>query len=129
MTRNNNSNSGSYIQILGGGLAGWSAAGILATELGGAMDVHLSCDAEESTRPSNLSGITIDGESILMTHSGLSAVDLLKQTNGGFSLGTRFQNWAPDGRDIFHAPGELFPMMKVSACIRPSDDWRMKRIS
>ncbi|NJM50846.1 MAG: tryptophan 7-halogenase [Sphingomonadales bacterium] len=100
-----------YIQILGGGLAGWSAAAILAEQFSGTAAIHIDGAQEDTPAESAAyAHMILGGESILMQHIGMTPADLITLGRGGFWLGTCFEKWGAKGRNVYHAPGEALPV-------------------
>ena len=81
---------------------------MLAQELAGVSDVVIAPgDGAEETFA--YAGAVVDSESVYMHYAGESAAEMLQRGGGGFAIGSCYRGWGPDGRDVFHAPGEPLP--------------------
>ncbi|MFC4293241.1 tryptophan 7-halogenase [Sphingorhabdus arenilitoris] len=99
-----------YIHIIGGGLPGWSAAAVLADQLSAVADIQINASGDDDAAANADYGhIILDSESVLLLHSGMTAGELVSGGQGGFSLGSCFERWGPNGRPVYHAPGEPLP--------------------
>jgi tryptophan 7-halogenase len=97
-------------QILGGGLAGWSVAATLASELKDIARICIVPGDDPTASPLGLEAVVIDSESVLLQHGLSNDADFVTEAKAGFWLGTQFAAWGPGGRDVFHAPSEALPV-------------------
>jgi tryptophan halogenase len=93
------------IAIVGGGIAGWTAAVMLGKKLGGQCSIHVVEAPEvvqpgraEATQPTTLE---------LLRFLGIDQNDFIDKTQSTYSLGTRFSDWAVDGQAFWHPFGAL----------------------
>ena len=91
------------IAIVGGGIAGWTAAAMLARKLGGQCSIHVVDSAEaatpgfgEATQPVALE---------LLKFLGADQNDFVDKTQSTYCLGTRFTDWAEPGQSFWHPFG------------------------
>jgi tryptophan halogenase len=84
------------IAIVGGGIAGWTAAVTLSRKLGGHCSIHVIEAPEplitgwaEATQPSALD---------LLRFLGLDQNDFIDKTGATYSLGTKYIDWAEPGQ-------------------------------
>jgi len=88
---------------VGGGIAGWTAAAMLARKLGGHCSIHVIDSAEpagagfgEACQPSMLE---------LLRFIGADQNDFIDKTQSTYCLGTRFVDWAEPGQSFWHPFG------------------------
>jgi tryptophan 7-halogenase len=93
------------IAIVGGGVAGWTAAVMLGRKLGGQCSIHVVEAPEpafpgqaEATQPAILE---------LLRFLGLDQNDFIDKTQSTYSLGSRFIDWAEPGQSFWHPFGAL----------------------
>jgi tryptophan 7-halogenase len=93
------------IAIVGGGVAGWTAAATLSRKLGGHCSIHVVDSAEpviagygEATQPMVLE---------LLKFLGADQNDFIDKTQSTYCLGTRFTDWAQVGQSYWHPFGAL----------------------
>ena len=91
------------IAIVGGGIAGWTAAAILARKLGGQCSIHVIESPEpagaglaEATQPAMLD---------LLKHLGIEQNDFVDKTQSTYCLARRFENWSATGEKFWHPHG------------------------
>jgi tryptophan 7-halogenase len=91
------------IAIVGGGIAAWTAAALLARKLGGQCSIHVVDSGEvaspgsaEATQPTVLE---------LFKLLGVEPHDFVDKTQSTFSLGARFYDWAAPGESFWHPFG------------------------
>ncbi|HKU90835.1 MAG TPA: tryptophan halogenase family protein [Steroidobacteraceae bacterium] len=91
------------IAIVGGGVAGWTAAATLARKLGGQCSIHVIDSAEaasagfaEASHPAVLE---------LLRQLGVDQNDFVDKTQSTYSLGTRLVDWATPGQSSWHPFG------------------------
>ncbi|HET9864725.1 MAG TPA: tryptophan halogenase family protein, partial [Steroidobacteraceae bacterium] len=91
------------IAIVGGGIAGWTAAAILARKLGGQCSIHVvespepvSAGMAEATQPALLD---------LLKHLGIEQNDFVDKTQSTYSLARRFSDWGAAGESFWHPLG------------------------
>ncbi len=91
------------IAIVGGGLAGWTAAATLARKLGGTCSLHVIDTAEttsaglaEATQPSFLD---------LLRFLGVEQNDFVDKTQSTYCLGRRISDWSAPGETFWHPFG------------------------
>src|SRR6186713_2537343 len=88
------------IAIVGGGIAGWTAAAVLGRKLGGQCSIHVIDGADlaparhaEPTQPQFLE---------LLRFLGVDQNDFVDKTQSTYSLGTRFQDWSGPSTSFWH---------------------------
>jgi len=93
------------IAIVGGGIAGWTAAVMLGRKLGGQCSIHVVEAPEpvfpgqaEATQPSILE---------LLRFLGVDQNDFIDKTQSTYSLGARLSDWAEPGQNFWHPFGAL----------------------
>jgi tryptophan halogenase len=93
------------IAIVGGGVAGWTAAVMLGKKLGGQCSIHVVETAEallpgqaEATQPTILE---------LLKFLGIDQNDFVDKTQSTYSFGTRYIDWATPGQGFWHPFGGL----------------------
>jgi tryptophan halogenase len=93
------------IAIVGGGIAGWTAAVTLSRKLGGHCSIHVIEAPEplitgwaEATQPSALD---------LLRFLALDQNDFIDKTGATYSLGTKYIDWAEPGQSCWHPFGAL----------------------
>ena len=89
------------IVIVGGGLAGWTAAAALAGEFkhhAGRVSV-VECDEDE---PLDLSEEALPATRLFLERLGIDEDEFVRQTKATFKLGTEFTGWAAPGGAFFH---------------------------
>jgi tryptophan halogenase len=91
------------IAIVGGGIAGWTAATTLARKLGGQCSIHVvdSADAAaaglaEASHPAVLE---------MLRQVGVDQNDFVDKTQSTYSLGTRLVDWAAPGQSSWRPFG------------------------
>jgi tryptophan halogenase len=91
------------IAIVGGGIAGWTAAATLARKLGGQCSIHVldpgeaaSAGLAEATQPSVLE---------LLRQLGIDQNDFIDKTQSTYSLGARLADWSLPGEASWHPHG------------------------
>jgi tryptophan halogenase len=91
------------IGIVGGGVAGWTAAVMLGRKLGGQCSIHVVEAPEavypgqaEATQPSILD---------LLRFLGVDQNDFIDKTQSTYSLGAKFIDWAEPGQSFWHPFG------------------------
>jgi tryptophan 7-halogenase len=93
------------VAIVGGGVAGWTAAVMLGKKLGGQCSIHVVESPEavypgqgEATQPTILE---------LLKFLGIEQNDFVDKTQSTYSLGTRYIDWASQGQGFWHPFGGL----------------------
>jgi len=93
------------VAIVGGGIAGWTAAVMLGKKLGGQCSIHMVETPEvaypglaEATQPTLLE---------LLKFLGIDQNDFIDKTQSTYSFGTRFSDWAEEGQTFWHPFGSL----------------------
>ena len=93
------------VAIVGGGVAGWTAAVMLGKKLGGQCSIHVVESPEpvnpglaEATQPTILE---------LLKFLGIDQNDFVDKTQSTYSLGTRYIDWAAQGQGFWHPFGGL----------------------
>ena len=93
------------VAIVGGGIAGWTAAVLLGKKLGGQCSIHVVESPEpvfpglaEATQPTILE---------LLKYLGIEQNDFVDKTQSTYSLGTRYLDWAAEGQGFWHPFGGL----------------------
>jgi tryptophan halogenase len=91
------------IAIVGGGIAGWTAAAILARKLGGQCSIHVvespepaSAGLAEATQPALLD---------LLKSLGIEQNDFVDKTQSTYCLARRFDDWSTPGETFWHPHG------------------------
>jgi tryptophan halogenase len=91
------------IAIVGGGIAGWTAAVTLGRKLGGHCSIHVIDSPEpaamgqaEATLPSVLD---------LLRFLGIDQNDFIDKTQSTYSLGAKFVDWQAAGQSFWHPFG------------------------
>jgi tryptophan halogenase len=93
----------SRIAIVGGGIAGWTAAATLARKLGGQCSIHLIESAEAA--PVGLAEATHPAVLDLLRQIGVDQNDFVDKTQSTYGLGTRLVDWATPGQSSWHPFG------------------------
>jgi tryptophan halogenase len=93
------------IAIVGGGIAGWTAAVMLGKKLGGQCSIHV-VEAPEAVQP-GLAEATQPTTLELLRFLGIDQNDFIDKTQSTYSLGTRFSDWAEEGQGFWHPFGAL----------------------
>src|SRR5688572_25799557 len=93
------------IAIVGGGIAGWTAAVMLGRKLGGQCSIHV-VDAPEPVSPGQAEA-TLPTILDLLRFLGVEQNDFIDKTQSTYSLGSRFVDWAEPGQDFWHPFGAL----------------------
>src|SRR5262245_21553883 len=91
------------IAVVGGGVAGWTAAAMLNRKLGGHCSIHV-VDAPEPLSPGHAEP-TLPSVLELVRYLGLDQNDFIDKTQSTYSLGTRFQDWSATGESFWHPFG------------------------
>jgi tryptophan halogenase len=91
------------IAIVGGGIAGWTAAATLARKLGGQCSIHLIESAEAA--PAGLAEATHPTVLDLLRQIGVDQNDFVDKTQSTYSLGRRLVDWATPGQSSWHPFG------------------------
>jgi tryptophan halogenase len=93
------------VAIVGGGVAGWTAAVMLGKKLGGQCSIHVVESPEtgyrglaEATQPTILE---------LLRFLGIDQNDFVDKTQSTYSFGTRYIDWASEGAGFWHPFGGL----------------------
>jgi tryptophan halogenase len=93
------------IAIVGGGVAGWTAAVMLGKKLGGQCSIHVIDAPEpaflgqaEATLPSMLE---------LLRFLGVDQNDFIDKTQSTYTLGAKLTDWAATGESFWHPYGAL----------------------
>jgi tryptophan halogenase len=93
------------ITIVGGGVAGWTAAIMLGKKLGGQCSIHVvespepaSAGLAEATQPTILE---------LLKFLGIDQNDFVDKTQSTYSLGTRYIDWTAQGQGFWRPFGAL----------------------
>lgn len=93
------------VAIVGGGVAGWTAAVTLGKKLGGQCSIHVVETAEaaypglaEATQPTILE---------LLRLLGIDQNDFVDKTQSTYSFGARYIDWASPGHGFWHPFGGL----------------------
>ena len=95
------------VVIAGGGTAGWVAAAILASQIGGLLEITLV--------ESDLIGTIGVGEATIPTHKafhrllGIDEQDFMRATRASFKLGIAFEDWGQLGDRYIHSFGTIGP--------------------
>src|SRR5690348_631596 len=91
------------IAIVGGGIAGWTAAATLARKLGGQCSIHVVDSAEtaavghaEASHPTVLE---------LLRQIGVDQNDFVDKTQSTYSLARRLVDWPVPGQSSWHPFG------------------------
>src|SRR6476469_8965117 len=91
------------IAIVGGGIAGWTAAVVLGKKLGGQCSIHV-IDSPEAVQP----GMACDTQPTileLLRFLGIDQNDFIDKTQSTYSLGTKLIDWAEPGQSFWHPFG------------------------
>ena len=91
------------IAIVGGGLAGWTAAATLSRKLGGHCSVHV-VDSPEVAAP----GLAVASQPTLLDllrFLGVEQNDFVDKTQSTYSLARRLSDWAATGQTFWHPFG------------------------
>ena len=88
---------------MGGGIAGWTAAAMLARKLGGHCSIHVIDSAEPAGRRLRRSHQPSMLE--LLRFIGADQNDFIDKTQSTYCLGTRFVDWAEPGQSFWHPFG------------------------
>ena len=91
------------IAIVGGGLAGWTAAATLSRKLGGHCSVHV-VDSPEIAAP----GLAVASQPTLLDllrFLGVEQNDFVDKTQSTYSLARRLSDWAATGQTFWHPFG------------------------
>ncbi len=91
------------IAIVGGGIAGWTAAVMLGRKLGGQCSIHV-IEAPEPVIPGQ-GEATLPSILELLRFLGVDQNDFIDKTQSTYSLGTRFSDWAEAGQSFWHPFG------------------------
>jgi tryptophan 7-halogenase len=97
------------IAIIGGGLAGWMAASVLARQLSGIrcrIEVVESGASDESIGPMLPTIATLPSVQPFHARFGYDENDIIAQTSGCFSLGAAISGWASSGKTCFFPYGD-----------------------
>jgi len=89
---------------VGGGIAGWTAAAILARKLGGHCSIHV-VDSAESAPPSGLAEATLPSVLDLLRFLGIEQNDFVDKTQSTYCLGRRIGDWSAQGQTFWHPFG------------------------
>ena len=104
-----------HVVIAGGGTAGWNAASLLVKTLGKTINITLI--------ESDVIGIVGVGEATIPpiinfnNALGFDESEFIRETNGTFKLGIRFESWNKIGNSYMHAFGNIgkgFPFCSFS---------------
>ncbi len=93
------------IAIVGGGVAGWTAAVMLGRKLGGQCSIHV-VEAPEPVIPGHAEA-TQPAILELLRFLGIDQNDFIDKTQSTYSLGTRLIDWAAPGQNFWHPFGAL----------------------
>jgi tryptophan 7-halogenase len=93
------------IAVVGGGIAGWTAALMLNRKLGGHCSIHV-VDAPEPLSPGH-GEATMASVLELLRFLGIEQNDFIDKTQSTYSLGTRFVDWSAPGETFWHGFGAL----------------------
>lgn len=93
-----------HIVVLGGGSAGWLAAGLLAAEHPG---LHITLIESPSTPPIGVGEGTWPSMRDTLRRIGISEVDLIRECDASFKQGSRFDGWAQGAGERYHHPFTL----------------------
>ena len=91
------------IAIVGGGIAGWTAAAMLTRRLGGHCSIHVI----ETPEPATLgrADATLPPVLDMLRFLGIDQNDFIDKTQATYSLGTRFVDWSATGETFWHPFG------------------------
>jgi tryptophan 7-halogenase len=92
------------IAIVGGGIAGWTAAATLARKLGGHCSIHV-VDTAESASASGLAEATLPSILDLLRFLGIEQNDFVDKTQSTYCLGRRIGDWSAPGQTFWHPFG------------------------
>ncbi|HEU4780255.1 MAG TPA: tryptophan halogenase family protein [Steroidobacteraceae bacterium] len=93
------------IAIVGGGIAGWTAAVMLGKKLGGQCSIHV-VESPEAVYP-GLAEPTQSTILELLRFLGIDQNDFIDKTQSTYCLGTRFTDWQAGGQGFWHPFGGL----------------------
>ncbi|WP_066967463.1 tryptophan halogenase family protein [Microbulbifer sp. Q7] len=91
------------VVIAGGGTAGWMTAAALSKLMGGQIEVTLV--ESESIGTIGVGEATIPTLVFFHRLLGIDEAEFLRETQGTYKLGIRFENWRDVGKDYTHAFG------------------------
>jgi tryptophan halogenase len=91
------------IAIVGGGIAGWTAAAMLARKLGSQCSIHVIESAEAAS--AGLAEATHHTVLELLKQIGIDQNDFIDKTQSTYSLGRRLVDWSSQGQAGWHPFG------------------------
>ena len=91
------------IAIVGGGIAGWTAAATLARKLGGHCSIHVVDSAEPVTAGVGIATLPLMIE--LLKFLGADQNEFIDKTQSTYSLGTRLADWSAPGETAWRPFG------------------------
>ncbi|WP_105103019.1 tryptophan halogenase family protein [Microbulbifer pacificus] len=91
------------VVIAGGGTAGWMAAAALSKLMGSQLEITLV--ESESIGTIGVGEATIPTLVFFHRLLGIDEAEFLRETQGTYKLGIRFENWRDVGKDYTHAFG------------------------
>ncbi|MEJ0059940.1 MAG: tryptophan halogenase family protein [Terricaulis sp.] len=95
------------VAIVGGGTAGWFAAAALGFVLGPQRAQVRVIETPGSAEERLGAHAAIPPVRVWHNRLGFDENDLLRKTQGAFSLGVEYRDWTRAGRAYFHAYGEI----------------------
>jgi tryptophan halogenase len=98
------------IAVVGGGVAGWTAAAMLNRKLGGHCSIHV-VDTPEPLSPGHAAA-TLPSILELIRYLGIDQNEFIDKTQATYSLGTRFHDWGAPGEVFWHPLGAFGAMIE-----------------
>jgi tryptophan 7-halogenase len=93
------------IVVVGGGMAGWTAAAILGRKLGGQCSIHVIESPEPA--PAGFADATLPQFLEMLRYLGVDQNDFIDKTQSTYSLGTRLYDWSGAGTSFWQPFGAL----------------------
>ncbi len=94
------------ICIIGGGTAGWMAAGLLSSVLKKA-DINITLVESPDIAPVGVGESTVPSIMDFLRACEIDLQDFVKATSASFKLGIRFDDWLKPGEQYFHPFGRV----------------------